>query len=85
MRNTTRRLITRLGVFARGRDRRRETMAALASNREAEAGLWDRAAREGPPGPARKKAIRKRDERAAEARRLRGLDLEDGAAVMGGR
>lgn len=82
-----RRLIARGRALAGGRGTatRRDTMAALARNREAEASLWDRIAMERPPGPAREKAIRKRDERAAEARRLRRRDLEDGAAVMGGR
>ena len=59
-------------------------MEMLARNREAESTLWGKIARDGPPGPARRHAEEKRDQRAAEARRLRRLDLEDGAAVMGG-
>lgn len=49
-------------------------MAALASNREAEAELWDRTAQGEPPGPEKDGAIEKRDERARDARRLRGQE-----------
>lgn len=49
-------------------------MAALANNKEAEAGLWGRTAEGRPPGPGRDRAIKRRDERAAQARRLRGQE-----------
>lgn len=71
-------LFGRLRSFLRGRDNRRETVA-LASNREAEADLWDPSARGRPPGPERNGAIKKRDERAKEAVRLR-----QHASVYGG-
>lgn len=69
-----RRLLRRLRALARGRDNRRETMSALANNREAESGLWGRTAEGRPPGPGREKAIERRDERAEQARRLRGQE-----------
>ena len=60
-----RRMLAALLGYSR---RRKETVEALARNREA--GLWESIARGRPPGPAKDEALEKRDQREEQARRL---------------
>lgn len=73
-----------LGRTFGGGARRKEAMEMLANNREAEASLWARTAREHPPGSdgrdearqkSRKRTEQARSLRSGEASLLRSLGL----------